>query len=122
MRAYFAHPVTDYGTEREEIAVGDIQFGGWQVENPNQPHHQRGYENEGMRYFERVVQSCDALVFLRFPNGAIGAGVGKEIDAAMGSGIPVFELFDGELHSVYGMPTPVLSVDATRTLLADLRS
>ena len=122
MRVYFAHPVTDYGTERERRALDDLAAQGWYVENPNQPQHQAGYDRDGMVYFQRLAASCDALIFVRFPNGAIGAGVGKEIDAAQGNGIPVYEWFDGETHSVYGMPTPVLSVEDTRALLVSLRA
>lgn len=122
MKIYFAHPVTDYGTERESEAVASIEAEGWIVENPNKPHHQQGYNEEGMTYFERLATSCGALVFMRFPNGAIGAGIGKEINAAQGAGRPVYELFDGELHAAYGTPTPILSVDATRALLAETRT
>jgi len=122
VRIYFAHPVTDYGTERERGAVAAIEAEGWTVENPNQPHHQAGYDEEGMVYFERLAASCDALIFMRFPGGAIGAGVGKEIDAAQAAACPIYELFDGEVYSVYGSPTPVLSVENTRALLAEIRA
>lgn len=122
MKIYFAHPVTDYGTDREEKAVAAIKGEGWDVENPNQPHHQVGYDAGGMPYFERLAADCDALVFMRFPDGGIGAGVGKEIDAAQGAGHPIYELFDGDLHSVYGMPTPVLSVEQTRATIKRLRA
>ena len=122
MRIYFAHPITDYGTGRERRTLDDLTAQGWYVENPNHPQHQDGYERDGMAYFQRLAASCDALVFVRFPNGAIGAGVGKEIDAAQGNRIPVYEWFDGETDSVYGMPTPVLTVEETRALIADIRA
>lgn len=121
MNVYFAHPITDYGTEREVSAVNVIEGAGWQVENPNQPHHQAGYDAGGMQYFERLSAACDALVFMRFPDGSIGAGVGKEIDAARGAGKPIFELFGGRIHSVDGTPTPVLSVEDTRATIQRLR-
>lgn len=121
MKVYFAHPITDYETGRERRALDGMVAQGWQVENPNQPHHQEGYQREGMEYFQRLAAACDALVFMRFPNGAIGAGVGKEIGAARGAGIPVYEWFDGEIYGVYGAPTPVLSICSTRALLASIR-
>jgi hypothetical protein len=121
MRIYFAHPVTDYGTNREGNVLTWLEADGWEVENPNQPHHQDGYARDGMVYFESLASSCDALVFTRFPDGSIGAGVGKEIDAAHGSGIPIYEWFGGELYSMYCMPTPVLSVEDTRSTITKLR-
>jgi len=121
MRVYFAHPVSDYGTPRETAAAAVMEAVGWSVENPNQPHHQRGYDAGGMGYFEQIARACDGLAFMRFPNGAIGAGVGKEVGAALDASKPVYELFDGEVHLVTGMPTPVLSVAATRALLTELQ-
>lgn len=124
MNIYFAHPITDYGTERQASAIAAIEEylgDAWQVENPDQPHHQVGYSEEGMLYFERLAASCDAIAFMRFPDGSIGAGVGKEIDAAQGSGRAVYEYFGGDLHAVYGMPTPILSVEDTRAAIKRYR-
>lgn len=122
MRIYFAHPITDYGTEREGMALTWLEADGWEVENPNQPHHQAGYDQGGMEYFQRIASECDALVFTRFPDGSIGAGVGKEIEAASAAGRPIYEWFDGEIYSAYGMPTPVLSVERTRATIKRLRA
>lgn len=122
MKIYFAHPITDYGKQREGNVLTWLEADGWEVENPNQPHHQVGYDQGGMEYFQRLASECDALVFTRFPDGSIGAGVGKEIDAAQASGRPVYEWFDGEMYSTYGLPTPVLSVPQTRARIAQYRT
>lgn len=129
MRIYFAHPVTDYGTEREANAVAVLESY-WkesrgqrlEIENPNQPHHQAGYVAGGMDYFKGVVDACWSLAFMRFPNGAIGAGVGREIRWAIINGKMIYEIFDGRIYQARSMPTPVLSVEDTRALIAKIRA
>lgn len=121
MKIYFAHPVTDYGGPRQAAAIVMLERSGYVVENPDQPNHQAGYKLGGMDYFMRIVEGCDALAYLRFPDGSIGAGVGKEILAAQLAGIPVYDIGYGEL-TPDDDPAPVLSVDETRALLAELRS
>lgn len=118
---YFAHPVTDYGTERQSAAIAYLSEQ-WEVVNPDSPEHQAGYAANGMAYFERLAASCDLLAFMRFPDGSIGAGVGKEIKAAQDAGVRwIVEYFNGQCYPVYGDPTPVLSVAHTRALIAKLR-
>ena len=121
MKIYLAHPVTDYGTKRQADAIAYIREGGFEVENPDQPHHQRGYEERGMDYFKEVVAACDGLVFLRFPDGSVGAGVGREIWWALKANKNVWELFGGRLYWCADKPTPVLSVDETRATIARIR-
>jgi len=120
MRVYFAHPVTDYGTERQAGALAVLLAAGFDVESPDQPHHQNGYQSEGMAYFTRLVGECDGLVFLRFPNGSVGAGVGKEIGAAADARLPIWDVSSGQLKRMDGLPN-VMSVEETRTMLAQLR-
>jgi len=121
-KIYFAHSVTDFGTERQERAIASLSEH-WEVVSPDFPEHQVGYAKEGMAYFERLAASCDLLAFMRFPNGSIGAGVGKEIEAAKGAGVRwILEWFDGQTFPVYGDPTPILSVSQTRALIERLRS
>lgn len=121
-KIYFAHPITDYGTERQAAAVAYLSEQ-WQVVNPDHPGHQAGYAADGMAYFERLAASCDLLAFMRFPDGSIGAGVGKEIDAAKRAGIRwIVEYFAGQIYPVYGDPTPVLSVEDTRAKIRQLRA
>ncbi len=84
MKVYFGHPVNTYNTELEEhlLTVLPRLFPGSVIENPNQPHHQDGYQRykrerrSGMPYFyEEVLPLCDEGVFLPFGDGAWGAGV-----------------------------------------------
>ncbi|WP_174020431.1 hypothetical protein G6L89_007445 [Agrobacterium fabrum] len=129
MKIYLAHPVTDYGTQRQADAIAAL-LKYWaeerssqplEIENPDQPHHQQGYNREGMDYFKKVVESCDRLAFMRFSDGSIGAGVGREIRWALQSCFAVYELFDGWLYQVQNMPTPVLTVEQTRAKIREIR-
>lgn len=123
MRVYLAHPVTDYGSHRQARAIDFLRANGWQVENPDQPHHASAYRSHGMEHFTEVVADCDGLGFLRFPDGSIGAGVALEIETALRRGLFVWDLSSGRLESVGTMmPAPILSVDETRTMIATLRA
>lgn len=121
MKIYLAHPVTDYGTQRQADAIAHLRKRRIEVENPDQPHHQEGYTARGMDYFKDVVAGCIGLVFLRFPNGSIGAGVGKEIQWALDGNKAVWEFFDGRLYWCADTPTPILSVEDTRATIARYR-
>lgn len=121
MKIYFAHSVSEYGTEFEAAVVKALKSDWLEVENPNAPHHQEGYRQHGMAYFEGVIAQCDALAYLRFPDGAIGAGVAKEIASAANDGRPVFEVrvHEGAIHICASAPKPgpVLTVEQTRLKL-----
>ena len=122
-RIYFAHPVTDFGgSSRQKTAIEAISAIGASVENPDQEHHARSYQAAGMDYYRDVVQSCDGLAFMRFHDGSIGAGVGREIDWAIEADLPVWEVFGSQLFEVLGRPTPILDVEQTRAVLARLRN
>lgn len=130
MKIYFAHPVTDYGTERQARAlagirahfVDDLGRRHLEIENPDQPHHQAGYDAGGMEYFKRVVEACSHLAFMRFPDGSIGSGVGREIRWAQVANLHLYEVFDGRLYHFDGKPTPILTVDETRATIARFRT
>ncbi len=90
---YFAHPVNTYGTQLEQDMLSLIAtcFPEMEIENPNQPQHQKGYAewkerlkdtpSQGMNYFfDAVLPNCDAgTVALPFLDGKIGAGVAGEV-------------------------------------------
>ncbi|QIG75232.1 hypothetical protein EVC29_002 [Rhizobium phage RHph_Y52] len=118
-RIYFAHAVTDYNTDRESTALAVIRarWPGSTIVNPNASIHEHGYRRDGMVYFKSLVEGCAMLVFMRFPNGAIGAGVGKEIQWASDKGLLIREVFGNETFDVRGKPTPVLSVEQTRAMI-----
>lgn len=128
-KIYFAHPITDYGTERQATALAalrqeldDIGQGHVMIENPDQPHHQAGYAAGGMDYFKGVVDECWSLAFMRFPDGGIGAGVAREVRWAAVSGKALWEVFAGKVYRpVYWPITPVLSVEDTRSTIQRIR-
>lgn len=129
MKLYFAHPITDYGTERQARAlaglryhfVDDIGHRHFEIENPDQPHHAAGYRERGMDYFRDVVDSCWSLAFMRFPDGGVGAGVGREIGWAVINGMMLYEVFDGRVYPTHYKPTPILTVEETRETIAKYR-
>jgi hypothetical protein len=121
MKCYLAHPVTDYARSvRQLLAIAAIRARGWTVENPDTPEHTEAYKNLGMAHFAFVVQDCQALAFLRFPNKKIGAGVGKEIAVALRIGIPVYDAETMERY--FAMPAGIMTVEETRTEIASLRA
>lgn len=123
MKCYLAHPVTDYGgSERQLSAVAAIEAKGWVVETPDLPIHQDAYRQHGMQHFLDVVEECDALAFLPFADGYIGAGMAKEIEHAMRRGLKVFEVSEGNLAPVDMMPECLLTVEQTRAKIAYLRA
>ena len=124
---YFAHPVTDYGTDREAAAVHVIESAGFSVTNPNTPEDQAAYKENGMAHFLGMIGVAKALAFQRFPEGQIGAGVGQEIAAAAEKYLPIYEIQNNNLYPIWPETVPALlqstlSVDDTRALLAKLRT
>lgn len=116
---YFAHHITDYDTEREQMAVALIESHGFAVVNPNTPEDQIEYKKRGMQHFTERALGCTALAFQRFPEGQIGAGVAKEIGTAIAGGKAVYEVTDEELVEFF---SGALSVDDTRALLKEIRA
>lgn len=121
VRLYFAHPVSDYGTAYE-AAILTTALVYYDVENPNQPHHQEGYKAQGMAWFKAVIQTCEACLFLSFPDGKVGAGVATEVQDFHDRSLPVFEAktptlwFPAQLD-----PDRVLSVEDTRAAVQHYR-
>ena len=102
---YFGRPVNTYNTERERTLLDIVTaaFPGYQVENPNQPHHQQGYRDwkartgNGMNYYYQIVlPKMDAGIFLSFADGMWGAGVYNEALFLAERGKPIYEIaWDG---------------------------
>lgn len=94
-RLYFAHPINIYSTPLEAallVLLGHY-FPEWEIENPNQPHHEEGYQryaerqresetkHKGMGYFyENVLPSCAGCAAFPFLDGRIGLGVASEVE------------------------------------------
>lgn len=122
-RCYLAHPITEYGgSERQAMAVSTIKARGWTVVTPDEAGHQEAYEREGMSHFISVVETCDVLAFLRFPNGTIGAGVWREIETMFRLNRPVFEVETGKLKHISSVVvSEILSVEETRAMITSLK-
>jgi hypothetical protein len=122
MRCYLAHPVTDYGgSKRQKRAIKAIECRGWVVESPDKPWHQDGYKTGGMEYFLDVIRDCDALAFLAFPSGKIGAGVAQEIAAALTRGLRVYDI-SADFTPITMLPWDLLTVEETRAEIAAIRA
>ncbi|MBT4322201.1 hypothetical protein HOD53_03380 [Candidatus Woesearchaeota archaeon] len=103
-KMYFGHPVNTYGTEQESELVEKIKkvFPGHEVENPNQPHHEEGYQARKSRgergrdyYFKDVLPNMDAGTFLPFEDDMLGAGVYGEAEFLADAGKPIYEISIG---------------------------
>lgn len=79
------------------------------------PEHEENYRKFGMGYFVDIVGRCDAVAFIRFPDGAVGAGVGKEIASCKG---PILDVTYGFMVPSDRDAGPVLSVEETRARIA----
>jgi len=136
-KIYFAHPVWTYGTYFEEQVLEalaqDLRLSQYELVNPNGPEHQEGYKAKGWKYFEDLVDSCDAVVYavgdLPVWLGGIPAGVWGEAARAQTLGKPCWEYTDdvgfclmsekdesqGQ-YSTFFHDTRPLSVNETREL------
>lgn len=99
---YFMHPVNTYDTEIERFCLKLLAatLPSWKIENPNQPHHQEGYERYkampgriGMDYFPaEVLPPCRGGAYLPFRDGKVGAGIWKEADWLSDRGFLLWEI------------------------------
>lgn len=107
-KIYFAHPVNIYDQPLEaammqliahHLTDGDLDA----IENPNQPHHQKGYDagaaraqqsstqHQGMNYFfDEVLPGCSACVAMPFLDGRMGLGVAGEAKRFLQAAKPVW--------------------------------
>lgn len=120
-RIYFAHPINTYGTILEDYFLEYFSRDHLEIVNPNQPIHQEGYEKEGMEYFKRLVQSCDKLYAIGFPDNTIGAGIAKEMNWMKEKGgvvlfLPFFTKYE-EMVVPCENQFKVLTVEETRQKL-----
>jgi len=124
-KLYFGHPINVYGTELEKRLLDRITgaFPEWDIENPNQPSHEAGYQTwkkergNGMEYyFQVVLPACGGGIFLPFRDGKWGAGVFGEAQAIARQGGPVWEITHrGIISTVELREVRVLSVEDTRS-------
>lgn len=99
MRVYYAHCLAIYHTPQEQRDLVTLRSLGFEVIDPNTPEVQ-GWVNvlknknpdTYMDLFKNFVTECDAVAFRGLPDGAIPAGVAKEVEWAIEFGKPVIEL------------------------------
>ena len=125
LKIYFAHPINVYNTPLEAELMTKIleSFPGWIIENPNQEHHQDGYQRwkkehgNGMDYYyKEVLPWCNAGIFLPFRDGKWGAGVFGEAEFLAERGWPIFQItHEGLITGIENLlAIPVLSIVDTR--------
>jgi hypothetical protein len=122
-KIYFGHSVNVYGTPDEERLIKIIEeyFPQFEVENPNQLHHQEGYQRwrgitKGMDYyFKEVLPQMESGIFLPFEDGMLGAGVYGEAEFIANDGKLIYEIdFVGNIERMFLDSTRKLSVSETR--------
>lgn len=130
MNIYYAHPISDYGTERELNALVAIrkQWPDAYIVNPallsekvNAMKAEGTTSKQVMQFFLDIVENCDLLVFSAFKGGDIGAGVAQEILVAHLHGKPVWKISNGNrLWNTSTLNNPlsgqnVLTIEQTRS-------
>ena len=138
MKIYFAHPISEYGSDREKKIITKLEGLGFEVVNPSAPEHQNKVEELQSQFNERSVASkkimeyftalsieSDACFFQSFPDGSLGAGVVKEINSLLEENRKVYQvsLDDGKLsiNEVSDLNDHIcLDVDNTRAMLRKL--
>ena len=125
MKLYFAHPVTDYDTPFEALCRCALAAQFPDVLDPNGPEHDAAYRAEGWPYFDRLVETCQAVAFTRMPDGRISAGVAKEVASFFERGLPVYEIgrSDVAMKPLASMPvSSVMTIDETRAAIRSIRA
>jgi hypothetical protein len=118
LKVYYAHNMGLYGTKQEARDIETLQNLGFEVVNPSDPAicaecNKLPTSDERMAFFEQFSITCDAIAFRALPDGAIPAGVAKEIDWFVVLSKPVIELPSS-------MKRRELSVELTREYLRDV--
>lgn len=121
---YFAHPISTYCSPEEDRAISNLEAAGLVVVNPSDRKHQEACGSD-MAKWAALAASCDSIAMLPFGDGAIGAGVVKEVDAVVAQGKPVYRvgLNHGALLPVRQWPGnfQLLSVEDTRARIKPFR-
>ena len=121
---YFAHPKATYGTALEAASIHTLTAKGWDVVNPADPQHQQACGKD-IQKWGSLANSCQALAFLPFEDGAVGAGIVHEASRVWEAGKPVWELDPSGLTAVPVSQWPgnrvLLSVEDTRARNASAR-
>lgn len=121
---YFAHPISTYCEPVEDHALSMLAGAGHTVVNPSDEAHQDACGSD-MNKWAELASSCDAIAFLPFEDGAIGAGVMEEVDTVHAQGKRVFKVdVNGNgMTEVHNWPQGerLLSVEETRARINPFR-
>jgi hypothetical protein len=117
-KIFFAHPKNTFGTGIEHRALHALYTDGWDVLNP--ADHQAGYAEKGMAHFLELVGECEAIAYMSFEDGALGAGVAREILEAhlLDRGVFRIDPHSCEITRDTSRFSGVLSISQTRERLA----
>jgi len=134
LRLYFAHPISSYGSDEENIIISKLSQG-FEVVNPSDEVHQskvkalreefndRSKSSKAiMDYFVEVCNSCDVCAVLPFPTGELGAGTVKEAQSFVERDAGIYKIvFDGGVPSLETIEDlskeKCLDVENTRKML-----
>lgn len=124
LTVYFAHPISDYCTTQEDRAIASLEAAGLVVVNPSDRIHQEACGSDMVKW-ATLAASCDSVAFSSFEDGAIGAGVVKEVDRVYSQGKPVYKISQNFQAIVPVRTWPgnfnLLSVDETRARINPFR-
>jgi hypothetical protein len=114
---YFAHSTGTYGTKAEERGVNYIKklFPQYDIINPASPLYQPLIQRDAS-YEEKLVRSCNCLVYLPFSDGTIDAAIAKNITNMLRMRREVHELHVTEKGVPNGMCSHISKLDTDRTL------
>ena len=120
-RVYYAHAICLYGEadEREELRRIRKRFRQATVVNPARYGGHPDKQTDTVGFCLKLIDKCDVVVFSRLL-GRITAGVGKEVNHALRTGKPVFELTVDEIRACR-QRVKYISRDATRNLYRKYR-
>ncbi len=121
---YFGHPVNFYNTDKEEelIAIIEKEMPEYEIENPNQQHHQEWYQrcktvlgNGMLYYFNEVLPKMETGIFLPFEDGMFGAGVYGEAKFLSNPYRDIYEIsLDGAINPLVLDEIRCLSIEETK--------
>lgn len=99
LKVYYAHCLAIYNTPQEARDILQLERMSFEVINPNQQwiadEVKRLKEKEDpnyMLFFRHLVVAQDVFAFRALPDGAIPAGIAKEMEYAREANKPVLEL------------------------------
>ena len=96
LKCYYSHSMYLYNTPQEKRDINLLEKLGFKVINPNSEIYISEYKDlfangfHNMKYWVKLVKSCDCIAFRACPDGTILSGVGAELTE--NSYLPTFEL------------------------------